>query len=185
MREFEALGVYGIFTRPVGDELSHGSYAIGISLLLLLMALLTFRKDFKQVLKIMILLLLFVLALVAPLFRMIFPIYAVALISADIDNSLGLKNIAEVFTRFINSLSYLSGYALIFFLLAFSFSQADGAFRYPLTTQFMPAERVDKVLEQGRCIGEETGFSAKDFRRYAGYLKYREVYSGVMLCGDK
>jgi hypothetical protein len=113
---------------------------------------------------------------------MVFPIYSSLFIVSYMEDSKGLLNISSIISRFVESMSFLSGYALIFFLMAFSFSQAGPCFKVPLHTTFMPAERVDKLIEKGGCIGEVGGFTKEEMSKFEGYLLFRSVYSDLRYC---
>ncbi len=171
-----------MFKGPVGEDLSVAIYSLAANIILLVIAFFTLNRELLRIAQVLFLCFVFALSLISPLMRMIFPVLCLLVIFKGMDTSVGLRNISAVLKRFTLVFDFVPAYSLVFFLLAYSFSQADGAFKYPLTTLFMPVERVDKLIAQNLCLGEENGFTREDFARYSGYLKYREVYSKLQRC---
>lgn len=167
---------------PLGYDIYNAIYPLSVGFLLLVLSTLLISRNRKRLLQVLVLITLYSASFFSPSLRMVFPIYSSLFIVSYMEDSKGLSNISSIISRFVDSMSFLSGYALIFFLIAFSFSQAGPCFKVPLHTTFMPAERVDKLIEKGGCLGEAGGFTKEERSKFEGYLMYRSVYSELRYC---
>lgn len=168
--------------KPIGESFLMGIYSLAVNGLLLTLSVFLLNVSKKSGLIVVALVGIFVASFFNPFFRMIFSVFSLLFILNHLSESEGLCNISRSFSKLTESLRFLFGYALVFFLLAFSFSQAGGVFTYPLTTLFMPVEKVDRLIEEPTCLSNVKEFSPEEHKRYSGYFLYREVFALKTQC---